>query len=906
MNYKDTLLMPKTDFEMKGKLNTKEPKIQEKWQEMGLYDKIVESRKGNKPFILHDGPPYANGNIHVGHAMNKTIKDIIVRSKFLQGYYSPFVPGWDTHGLPIMTAVSKTGVDHKKLTVNEFRNLCKEYALNQIENQKEQFLRLGSLGDYDHPYMTLQNSFEAAQIRVFGKMAMDGLIYQGFKPVYWSPVSETALAETEIEYHDKESKSLYCTFKTVDGKGLVDEDVNFLAWTTMPWTLTGTIGLALGETLDYGVYQTPNGKYVVAKDLAESAFNALGYEYELVQEFKGKEGERLVVRHPLNDRECLVILADHVNTEGGTGCVTTAPGHGMEDFIAGNKYDLGLVVTVDDYGIMTEEAGDLVKGMWYEKANDKIVDYLLEKGTALKMVPIKHSFPFDWRSKTPIVFRATKQWFASIEKRREALLHQIDEVDWVPEWGQTRLYNMIRDRGDWTISRQRSWGVPLPIIYNENKEPIMEQEVFDYIEGLFREHGSDFWFDATVEELLPQSYKDTHSNLDLYVKETDTMDVWFDSGSSSQGVLVDRGFGYPADLYMEGSDQYRGWFNSSLIIGTCVTGQAPYRQVLSHGFTLDGNGNKMSKSLGNTVDPLKLINVYGADILRLWVSSTDYQNDVRISDEIMKQVADAYRKIRNTFKFLLGNLFDFTEADLVDVNNLEDVDKYMLVRLNELVSESLAAYNSYDFNDIYVGVNNFVVKDLSSFYMDFTKDILYILKADSLRRRQVQTVLYHTINALVMLLSPIMPHTAEETYSFLPKADKKESVHLEVMAQPLEVKDADAVKAQFDKFMLHREDVLKALEEARDAKVIGKSLEATVSIMPKEGYEFIENIADLHQLYIVSNVDFAREEDAQEFETAYIKVGKMEGYKCPRCWNVVTQDHVVGELCDRCDSVVNH
>ena len=904
MNYKDTLLMPKTDFEMKGKLNTKEPVIQEKWAAQDLYEKILKSREGNEWFVLHDGPPYANGNIHVGHAMNKTIKDIIVRMKSLQGYYAPFIPGWDTHGLPIETAVTKSGVNRKEMSVSQFRKLCEEYAYKQIDNQREQFLRLGSLGDYKNPYITLQKEYEAAQIRVFATMAMKGLIHQGFKPVYWSPVSETALAETEIEYHDKVSNSIYVTFKVLDGKGLLDNDTSFIAWTTTPWTIPGVLGLALGNGFDYGLYNTPNGKYVLAKDRASEVFTTLELEYTLEKEFKGQDLVGLSVAHPLYDYPCMVMLGDHVNTDGGTGCVTTAPGHGMEDYIAGNNYDLGLKVVCDEYGKMNKEAGELLDGLWYEKANDVIIDTMREKGTLLKAEKFTHSFPYDWRSKTPIIFRATEQWFASIEKARTELLGQIDAVDWIPSWGHTRLYNMIKERGDWCISRQRAWGVPIPIIFDENKQPIMDEEVFKHIEQVFKDNGSDYWFDASIEDLLPQSYKDNHY-VSNYTKETDTMDVWFDSGSSSQAVLVDRLNYYPADLYMEGSDQYRGWFNSSLIVGTCVTGQAPYKQILSHGFTLDGKGNKMSKSLGNTVDPLKLFNVYGADIVRMWVASVDYQADVRISDDIIKQVSDVYRKIRNTFKFILGNLNDFTQADCLDFNDLEDVDKYILIKLNNLVKSSLEAYNKYEFHKVYTSVNNFVVRELSAFYMDFTKDILYILKADDKRRRQVQTVLYHCVDAINMLLAPITPHTAEETYGFIPKTNKLESVHLELMPEVHDWSDS-VVEANYDLFLKHREDILKALEQAREDKIIGKSLESSISLDLKDDYAFIKDIKDLHQLYVVSNVDFVKADDATEYDSGFIKVDKYDGYLCPRCWNVVSNDKVVGELCDRCDSVVNH
>ncbi|MDF9866831.1 isoleucyl-tRNA synthetase [Bacilli bacterium PM5-3] len=906
MNYKDTLLMPKTEFEMKGKLPTKEPIIQEKWDEIDLFELLLSEREGNKSFVLHDGPPYANGDIHIGHGLNKVIKDIVNRSKSLQGYYTPYIPGWDTHGLPIETAITKTGVNRKEMSVAAFRELCEEYAYKQIDIQKKGFKRLGSIGDYNNPYITMTKDYEAQQIKIFGKMALDGLIYQGFKPVYWSPSSETALAEGELEYHDKEDTSVYVKFNMVDGKGVFGDDVAFMCWTTMPWTITTTVGVAIGPDFDYGLYQTNKGKLVFAKDLEADIVAKTGLEVELLQSFKGSEFEYMSASNPYNDRECLVILGDHVTTTDGTGCVTCSPGHGEEDFNVAKKYDLELLIACDTQGKMVPEMGEELAGVYWEKANTIIIDSMEQSGRLVAAHKLVHRYPFDWRTKKPLVFMATLQWFASIEKKREELLNEISNVKWTPSWGETRMHNMIADRGDWCISRQRAWGVPIPIIYDENNEPLIDKDIFDFVSEKFDEHGSNYWFNSDVKDLLPQKYFDNNAPIEQYRKETDIMDVWFDSGSSHTGCIVARGMEYPVDMYLEGSDQYRGWFNSSLIVGTCYHGHSPYREVLSHGFTLDGKGNKMSKSLGNTIEPLKVINQYGADVFRYWVSSVDYQSDVRISDEVLKQVADTYRKVRNTFKFILGNLNGFNESKLVAVNELEDVDKYMLIKLNNLNKKCIKAYNDYEFSTVYNSVNNFIVKELSAFYMDFTKDILYILKEDSLRRAQVQTVLYYCMDTLNMLLSPILPHTSEEVYGFIPKTNKKVSVHLEVIPELLVIENEAEIEKQYDLFMKHRDDVLKAIEVARDQKIIGKSLESNVKVAFKEGYEFIKDFADLHQLYIASNVEFVKADDASEMETAFIKVEKFEGYTCPRCWNIVSNDRVVGDLCDRCDSVVNH
>ncbi|EHL6252678.1 isoleucine--tRNA ligase, partial [Listeria monocytogenes] len=660
MEYKDTLLMPKTDFPMRGNLPNKEPEWQAKWEEEKLYEKIQEKNAGRKAYILHDGPPYANGELHMGHALNKTIKDIIVRYKSMAGFSSPYVPGWDTHGLPIETAIAKKGVKRKEMSIAEFRKLCAEYAMTQVDGQRTGFKRLGINGDWENPYITLLPEYEAEQIKVFGEMAKKGYIYKGKKPVYWSPSSESALAEAEIEYQDKKSASIFVAFKVTDGKGVLDEGTNIVIWTTTPWTIPANMGITVNPDLDYVVIESAGEKYVVAEALLPSLREKLGFEdATVVKTVRGSELDRVVTKHPFYDRDSLVMNGEHATAEAGTGAVHTAPGHGEDDFLIGKKYDLEVLAPLDDRGVFTEEAPGF-EGVFYDTANKMVTEKLEEVGALLKMEFITHSYPHDWRTKKPVIFRATAQWFASIDAFRDDLLAAVKGVNWTPAWGETRLFNMVRDRGDWVISRQRAWGVPLPIFYAENGEAIITDETINHISELFREHGSNVWFERDVKDLLPAGFTHPGSPNGEFTKETDIMDVWFDSGSSHQAVLNARPeLSRPADLYMEGSDQYRGWFNSSLTTAVAITGEAPYRNVLSHGFALDGEGRKMSKSLGNTLLPGKVIKQLGADIVRLWVASVDYQADVRVSDEILKQVSEVYRKIRNTMRFLLGNINDF-------------------------------------------------------------------------------------------------------------------------------------------------------------------------------------------------------------------------------------------------------
>lgn len=915
MEYKETLLMPKTEFPMRGNLPKKEPAMQADWQEQDIYKKVQERTKDRPLYILHDGPPYANGSLHMGHALNKILKDFVVRYKSMSGYCAPYVPGWDTHGLPIEQALTNKGVKRKEMSLKEFRELCAKYALEQIDNQRTEFKRLGVRGDWDNPYITLKPEYEAQQILVFGDMAKKGYIYKGKKPVYWSPSSESALAEAEIEYQDKRSPSIYVSFEVTDGKDVLEAGTKFIIWTTTPWTIPANLAVAVHPDLDYAVVKVGDQSYVIAQALLESVQTTLEWEnVELLQTFKGSQLENIVTKHPFYDRESPIILGEHVTIESGTGCVHTAPGHGEDDFYVGQKYGLDVLCPVDDKGCMTAEAPGFA-GLFYDKANKAITDKLNEAGALLHLSFITHSYPHDWRTKKPIIFRATSQWFASIKDFREELLEAVKNVQWMPKWGETRLFNMIRDRGDWCISRQRVWGVPIPVFYAEDGEPVMTDETIQHIAKLFREHGSNIWFEKEAKDLLPEGFTHPGSPNGQFTKETDIMDVWFDSGSSHQGVLEERSdLQRPADLYLEGSDQYRGWFNSSLTTAVAVTGQAPYKGVLSHGFVNDGEGRKMSKSIGNVIVPSKLMNQYGAEIVRLWVASVDYQADVRISDPIIKQVSEVYRKIRNTFRFLLGNLADFDPAtDMIPYENLREVDQFLMVRLNNLIKKVHDSYDNFEYMNIYHEVNNFCTLDLSSFYLDFAKDILYIEAKDHYERRAMQSVMYQALVTLVKLLSPILPHTADEAWSFVPGVEE-ESVQLTDMPECKEIEDSEQIEARWSEFLKLRDDVLKALEEARNQKVIGKSLTAKVTLyVNEETKALLEQLhGNMKQLFIVS--DFAiggsveeAPETALKLEHGAIVVEKAEGETCERCWIVtpeVGQDKDHPTLCPRCAAVV--
>ncbi|WMZ79927.1 isoleucine--tRNA ligase [Staphylococcus pseudintermedius] len=911
MEYKDTLLMPKTKFPMRGGLPTKEPQIQQEWKEKDLYRKMLEKNEGQPSFILHDGPPYANGNLHMGHALNKILKDFINRYKTMQGFYTPYVPGWDTHGLPIEQALTKKGVKRKEMTTAEFRDKCQAFAMEQIDIQKKDFLRLGVNGDFDNPYITLKPEYEAAQIRLFGEMADKGLIYKGKKPVYWSPSSESSLAEAEIEYHDKRSASIYVAFDVKDSKGIVADDAKFIIWTTTPWTLPSNVAITVHPELTYVQMNVDGTRYIIAEALVDAVAEQLGWDKEAVvreKDFKGSELEYIEAQHPFIDRISLIINGEHVTTDAGTGCVHTAPGHGEDDFIVGQKYGLEVISPLDDKGVFTAEGGPF-EGMFYDKANQAVTELLTEKGALLKLDFITHSYPHDWRTKKPVIFRATPQWFASISKVRQDILDAIEDTKFKVDWGKTRIYNMIRDRGEWVISRQRVWGVPLPVFYAENGDIIMTKETVYHVADLFEQHGSNIWFERDAKDLLPEGFTHPGSPNGEFTKEQDIMDVWFDSGSSHRGVLETRPeLSFPADMYLEGSDQYRGWFNSSITTSVATRGRSPYKMLLSHGFVMDGEGKKMSKSLGNVIVPDTIVKQKGADIARLWVSSVDYLADVRISDEILNQVADVYRKIRNTLRFLLGNINDYNPAtDRIAEADLLEVDRYILNRLREFTAGTLDHYESFDYLNIYQEVQNFINVELSNFYLDYGKDILYIEEKNAHKRRSMQTVLFEILVNMAKLLAPIIPHTAEEVWSHIEQVDE-ESVHLTNMPAKEEVDQA--LLDKWNTFMALRDDVNRALEAARNEKVIGKSLEAKVKIGNSSSFDtlaFLEGFNDLHQLFIVSQVELVEDTKGEAYQHGTIEIAKADGEKCARCWNYSESLGSVGELddlCPRCQEVV--
>lgn len=891
MKLKDTLNLGKTAFPMRAGLPNKEPQWQAAWEEAAIYQKRQELNEGKPSFHLHDGPPYANGNIHVGHALNKISKDIIVRSKSMSGFSAPYVPGWDTHGLPIEQVLAKQGVKRKEMDLAEYLDMCRQYALSQVDKQRDDFKRLGVSADWENPYITLDPKFEADQIRVFGAMADKGYIYRGAKPVYWSWSSESALAEAEIEYHDIDSTSLYYANKVKDGKGVLDTDTYIVVWTTTPFTITASRGLTVGADLDYLVVKAANDdrKFVVAEALVDTLAEKFGWEsFDVLERHKGSALEYIVTAHPWDKAvDELVILGDHVTTDSGTGIVHTAPSFGEDDYNVGMKYDLEVYVTVNERGLMNELAGPDFEGQFY----DKVVPTVLEKLGDLLLAKevINHSYPFDWRTKKPIIWRAVPQWFASVAKFRQEILDEIDKTIFHPSWGKTRLYNMIRDRGDWVISRQRSWGVPLPIFYAEDGTAIMTKEVTDHVADLFAEHGSVIWWKREAKDLLPEGFSHPGSPNGEFTKETDIMDVWFDSGSSWNGVMNAReNLSYPADLYLEGSDQYRGWFNSSLITSVAVNGHAPYKGVLSQGFVLDGKGEKMSKSKGNIISPNDVAKQYGAEILRLWVASVDTDNDVRVSMDILGQVSETYRKIRNTLRFLLANTHDYNPStDAVSYQDLGAVDKYMTIKFNKLVEVINKAYEAYDFMAIYKAVVNFVTVDLSAFYLDFAKDVVYIEAANSPERRRMQTVFYDILVKITKLLTPILPHTAEEIWSYL-EHEEEEFVQLSEMPVAQTFEGQEAILEEWDGFMEFRTHAQKALEEARNAKVIGKSLEAHLTVYASEEMKALlaSLDSDIGLLLIVSQLTIADEADkpadAVAFEGVALSVERAEGEVCER------------------------
>ena len=913
MRIKDTLNLGKTKFKMRGNLPVREAEWQKQWRENKLYEQRLKLNEGKPRFDLHDGPPFANGNIHMGHALNKISKDIIVRYKNMNGYYAPYVPGWDTHGLPVEQQLAKKGVDRKSMDRAKYRELCRQYAEEQIQKQMNDFKRLGVMADWDHPYVTLQHDFEAQEIRVFGEMYKKGYIYKGKKPVYWSWSSESTLAEAEVEYKDVEANSIFVAFPVTDGKGIIDpKDTYFVIWTTTPWTIPANEAICVNPKFDYSVVQVGDKRYVVATGLLDKVAEEIGWDdYKVVQTVKGADMEYMKAKHPIYDKESLVIEGFHVTLDDGTGLVHTAPGFGEDDFNVGQKYNLPIFSPVDAHGCYTDEVPEL-KGMFYQDVDKLMIEKLKDASALLKLKVFTHSYPHDWRTKKPVIFRATTQWFASIAKFRDQILDQIEKASFIPSWGKTRLYNMIKDRGDWVISRQRAWGVPLPIFYAEDGTPIVTPETIEHVAKIFEKEGSNAWYTHTAKELLPEGFTSEHSPNGEFTKEKDILDVWFDSGSSWSGVMEKRdGLHYPADLYLEGSDHYRGWFNSSLITSVAVTGQAPYKQVLSQGFVLDDKGHKMSKSLGNVISPNDVIKQMGAEIIRLWVAQADTTSDVAVSMGILQQSAESYRKIRNTFRYMLANTSDFDpKKNRVAYDDLRSVDQYMEVKLNDLIKECLAAYDKFDFTTVFKKVFNFISNDLSAFYLDFAKDVLYIEAENSHARRSMQTVIYDAAVKLAKILTPILPHTMEEIWGFL--KEDEDYVQLANMPKVENYANRDELLENWAKFMKLRDDVLKALEDARNKKLIGKSFEAAVTIYPdKETKAMLDELdADFREILIVSKLTISDDPapaDAEQLANAAVVVKHAEGEVCPRCRMIRTDigaDSKLPVLCGRCAEIV--
>ncbi len=914
-DYNTTLNLPKTEFPMRGNLPKREPETLAKWESERLYYKMIEKNRGKPAYILHDGPPYANGEIHLGTALNKTLKDIIVKYKNMSGFCAPYVPGWDTHGLPIeLKAMKAIGVENGAIPPVELRKHCRDFALTHVANQMKQFKRLGTLGDYDDPYVTLKPEYEARQIEVFGEMAKKGYMYKGLKPVYWCPDCNTALAEAEIEYSNDPCQSIFVKFRVTDDKGIFTAQgldiskIYFVIWTTTTWTIPGNLAICLGPEYNYTLVKHGDEYYVMADELVRSVMKTAQIsDYTTQGIFTGAELEGMKTVHPLYDRPSPIIVGDHVTLESGTGCVHTAPGYGVEDFeVCKNYDDIGIIVCVDSKGRQTAEAGEF-EGMDTDTANKDIAAKLEEVGALLAIRKIVHQYPHCWRCNSPIIYRATEQWFCSVNGFRDEAVKAIEDVRWIPEWGEDRIKGMVRDRSDWCISRQRTWGVPIPIIYCKDcGKPIVNDETIKAIADLFRAEGSDAWWTKEVSEFIPSGVK-CECGCGEFTKEYDIMDVWFDSGVSHTAVMEQHpGLTWPADLYLEGADQYRGWFQSSLLTSVVYKGKAPYKAVCTHGWVVDGEGRTMHKSLGNGIDPGEITDQYGADILRLWVASSDYHSDIRISKSILSQLSDAYKKIRNTARFILGNLcngsgFD-PDKDSVSDSQLTELDKWALLKLDALIDKVNEGYDSFDFHIAFHAIHNFCVIDMSNFYLDIIKDRLYCEKEESLLRRSAQTAMYRILSAVARLAAPIISFTAEEIWQFMPHSsdDDRESVFLNQMPVKSGLAEDTEFTEKWSFIYGIRESVNKVLEEARNSKLIGKSLEAAIIIHSSDSeFERYEAVCgQLAEILIVSGVTVERSEGETSFE-----VVKAKGDKCERCWccsEYVGTDHKHPTLCQRC------
>lgn len=913
--YVRTLNLPITDFPMRANLPQREPEILARWEEIDIYAKVQAKTAGRPRYVLHDGPPYANGDIHMGTALNKILKDIIVKHKSMSGYHAPYVPGWDTHGLPVEHQVVKSGIKRGSTTPLEFRRHCRDYALHYLEVQRGQFKRLGVRGDWTEPYITLKPEFEARQIEVFGQMANRGFIYKGLKPVYWCAQCETALAEAEIEYHDRKSPSIYVAFPVTDGKDRLAGEVSFVIWTTTPWTLPANLGICLHPNFIYAQVQTPQGDLLLAEQLVTSVMKELKIEsYSVKEKFRGTELEGIICRHPLYERDSLVILGNHVTLEAGTGCVHTAPGHGQEDYEVGCRYGLEIFAPMDNKGYFTAEAGRFA-GLHYKEGNKKVCEALKEGGHLCAFSFVEHPYPHCWRCKDPILFRATEQWFASVGGFRKDALRSIKEVRWIPAWGEERIYNMIASRQDWCVSRQRVWGVPIPIFYcGDCDKVLINEETIGAVADLFAREGSDAWFAREAAEILPAGISCPGCGHGSFRKETDIMDVWFDSGSTHAAVLETHpDLASPADLYLEGSDQYRGWFQSSLLTSVATRNRAPYRATLTHGWVVDGEGKKMSKSVGNVIAPEQIIKQYGADILRLWVSSSDFKSDVRVSPEILKQLSEVYRKIRNTIRYMLGNCHDFEPGQhAVPYGDMDELDRFALHRLQVLIERVSRAYNEFEYHIVFHGIHNFCVVEMSSFYLDVLKDRLYTSPAGSRARRSAQTAMYEILGTMVRLIAPVLTFTAEEIWSCLP-LEKLDSVQLAEWPVVNEEYRDDALAVQWQKMLEYREVVTRRLEEARQKKEIGASLGAALDIYADEAAHrslspFAERLAEL---FIVSQCrlhgpDKTEPVPVERDKGLAVKVSPAEGKKCERCWvyhPAVGKNSVHPTLCSRCSNI---
>ncbi|MDR1002164.1 MAG: isoleucine--tRNA ligase [Oscillospiraceae bacterium] len=926
-DYNKTLNLLETQFPMRANLPEREPDMLRRWEEISLYEQILKRNEDKPKYVLHDGPPYANGDIHLGTALNKTLKDFIVRYKNMAGFCSPYVPGWDTHGLPTeLKARAKAGVDNNtEVSDLEIRKICREFTLGYLDDQRNQFKRLGGIGEWNNPYITLKPEFEKTQIEVFAEMACNGLIYKGLKPVYWCTDCRTALAEAEIEYAEDPCLSVYVKFKVSDDKGKLSalgadvENTYFVIWTTTTWTLPGNVAICLGPEFTYKLVKAGEETYIIASELVEKAMEAGKIEqYETVAELKGKEFEYMTAQHPFLDRQSLIIIGDHVTLESGTGCVHTAPGHGVDDYnVCRNYPEIPMVVPVDSAGKMTAEAGDFVAGYTTEEANKIIGKRLAEDGAFFAKQKIVHKYPHCWRCKQPVLFRATDQWFCSIDSFKDAAVKAIGEVKWYPAWGEERIASMVRDRKDWCISRQRRWGVPIPIFYCKDcgKEYIDKAAMF-HVADLFGQFGSDVWFERAAEALLPEGAKCKECGCTSFDKERDIMDVWFDSGVSHAAVCKTRPYlTWPADMYLEGADQYRGWFQSSLLTSVATTGKAPYKEVCTHGWVVDGKGEEMHKSKGNGIAPSEIVNKFGADILRLWVASSDYHADIRISDDILKQLSESYRKIRNTCRFILANIPDFSpDTDCVSDDMLHEIDKWAVVKTNELIDTCIAGYDKYEFHQVYHAVIKFCVVDMSNFYLDVIKDRLYCDAADSVSRRAAQTVIFNILDVLTRLLAPLLSFTMDEVWQFMPhrSGDAAEAVMFNQMPEKLSDFSSPEFSARWDRIHQIRDNVQRALEVSRKSKIIGKSLEADVVLYCNDEVfsEIVELSTLLPSIFIVSNVIAEKgecDENPCDIKGLGIKVIKAAGEKCERCWSY---DDSVGDceehptLCGRCVDVI--